>query len=296
MSNAPPVAIGLPLYNTTEHLPEALESLASQTHADFRLVMTDDSTNDEVERLARHFVTTDHRFSYERNDRRLGLTRNWRRAFERATAQVRGAEFFAWASDHDVWHPRWLEVLLRESRRRPDAACVYPRAAVLRAGRELSVRPPSIDTTDLVRHGDLVSSMARRTRAGYMIYGLFRADAVRGAGKFRQVLYADRLLLTEVALRGAIVEVPEILWYKRPTGVFSVERQRQACFPGRVPVSARLPWWTVHAGVLTAQLGLRGTAQPAIRRRSAVPFGARYAWHNGRVALASARRRRASGG
>lgn len=281
MSSLPPVAIGLPLYDPAEHLPEALESLATQTHADFRLVMTNDSTDAGVERVARFYADADPRFSYERNEHRLGLTLNWRRAFERATAQVPTAEYFAWVSDHDVWHPRWLEVLLREALRRPDAACVYPRAAVLGASRELSVRSPSIDTTELVRSRDLVSSMARRTRAGYIVYGLFRADAVRAAGKFRHVLYADRLLLTEVALRGAIVEVPEILWYKRPTGVFSAERQRRACFPARVPLSARLPWWTVHAGVLAGQQG--------------VAFGARYAWHNGRVALSSARRRRASG-
>ena len=43
-------------------------------------------------------------------------------------------------------------------------------------------------------------AMSRKMRAGQMIYGLFRVDAVRRAGGFRDTLYADRLLLCEVAL------------------------------------------------------------------------------------------------
>ena len=42
---------------------------------------------------------------------------NWRRAFTLANERFKGFELFAWASDHDVWHPRWLEALVSSARR-----------------------------------------------------------------------------------------------------------------------------------------------------------------------------------
>ena len=53
--------------------------------------------------------------------------------------------------------------------------------------------------------------------AGNMVYVLYRADALARAGVFRSVLAPDRLLLTELALQGQFVQVPDVLWYRRFT-------------------------------------------------------------------------------
>ena len=43
------------------------------------------------------------------------MVRNWRKCFERARQEYPRSEYFAWVSDHDFWHPRWLEMLVAES-------------------------------------------------------------------------------------------------------------------------------------------------------------------------------------
>lgn len=259
---------GLPLFEQTEHLPEALESLLSQSLGELRIVVVDDSAGSEPARIVARYAERDPRIVLRRNERRLGLTRNWRRVFELALELEPDADYFAWASDHDVWHPRFLEVLVEELDRRPDAVLAAPDAALLGPGGELSPRSPLLDTSQIRSLPGRLAALSRGLRAGQMVYGLFRVEAVRRAGGFRHLLQADRLLLTEAALTGALVRVPETLWYRRQSSAFSLERQRRACFPDGVPVRARLPWPLVHAAALGWSLGLHGTGRPYVSRRA----------------------------
>jgi hypothetical protein len=126
-------------------------------------------------------------------------------------------------------------------------------------------------------------------RAGDAVYGLYRVDAVRRAGGFRRVLYADRLLLAEVALTGSVEHVPEVLWYRRPTARFSKARQRRASFPGRPPLHTWLPWPLVHGAAVAWAGGVRGAYRPLVGRRRAVAAAVAYVATSVAVAVESKR-------
>ncbi|MEJ7892761.1 MAG: glycosyltransferase family 2 protein [Solirubrobacteraceae bacterium] len=274
-SPASRTVFGLPLYNAAEHLPEALDSLLAQTRRDFTVVMVDDSTDDAVEHVARRYAAADPRVHYERNDERLGLTRNWRRAFDRATEIAPEAELFAWASDHDWWHPRWLEVLAATMEARPDAAVAVCMNSRIIDGHvdwrsRPCQRPASLaDTTGIASTQALMRMLRRDLPAGTAVYGLFRVDAVRRAGGFRHVLLADRLVLAEAALSGPIVGIDETLWFRRVTTPFNMERQRRACFPDGPPWYADLPWWIPHAAAIGWHHGVPGQGRRGISAAAA---------------------------
>ena len=99
------VVIGVPLYNHADDLPETLESLLIQSYRGFRLVCVDDQSTDATGDIVQRYAAQDARIVYTRNPARLGMIDNWRRAFELALADTPNAEYFAWASDHDIWHP-----------------------------------------------------------------------------------------------------------------------------------------------------------------------------------------------
>ena len=107
----PRVILGSPLFNHAAHFREAIESVLNQTFADFALVLVDDCSTDETPQIAREYEALDSRVSYRRNDVRLGLIDNSRKAFDLARERHPEAEYFAWISDHDLWHPRWLQEL-----------------------------------------------------------------------------------------------------------------------------------------------------------------------------------------
>ncbi|MGH7555147.1 MAG: glycosyltransferase, partial [Longimicrobiales bacterium] len=217
---------------------------------------------------------------------RRGMVAAWRSAFEQATA--RGARYFAWASDHDRWHPRWLETLVGTLQQYPDVVLAYPLTQRIDPGGAPLAKPARPFETFGISDRDARWRLFNRSdavAAGDMVYGLMQVPAMREAGVFREVLCPDRLLLAELTLRGQIRQVPEVLWYRRQFAEGSVERQRSTLFaPGARPPSAVTPPWYMHARSLWATYGRRpnpslpmssGTA-----RRLIAIYAASYAWRH----------------
>jgi glycosyltransferase involved in cell wall biosynthesis len=247
------VVLGMTLYNNARHLPEAIESLLVQTHADFTLVLLDDASSDETEAVARGYASRDPRIKYFRHDSRQAMIATWRDVVHIAMRECPSAEYFAWVSDHDRWHRRWLERLFFELERDPDAVIAYPiTRRIGQTGTELDKGPRLFDTTGCA---DLRARWRHMCHAavgaGDMIYGLIRLSALTRAGIFRRVLRPDRLLIAELILFGGVRQVPEALWFRRESNGASVDRQRHTLVrAGDEPKWFHTPPWFQHSVVL----------------------------------------------
>jgi glycosyltransferase involved in cell wall biosynthesis len=257
----PRAVIGAPLFNHAEHLTAAVESLLAQTFAGFALVLIDDGSTDGTVAVAEELAAGDARVRLVRNERRLGMLANTRRAFELPRALYPDAEFWALGSDHDVWHPRWLETLVGLLDADPGAVLAYP---LTRRIDEHGVpyangKPPwRFDSRDIADPRLRMRAAFRGMAAGDMIYGLFRMDALAAVGTYRPVLVPDRLLLSELALRGTFAQAETVLWERRFRGLAELERQRRAFFLDAAPRYTYLPWWLQHAGVFAWSYGVEG--------------------------------------
>ena len=239
MSRSPRVALGMPAYHRPDTMARTLESLLSQTYKDFAVVITDDRPSPEVQAIVETYRALDDRIQYEANPSRLGMIENWRRAFERSRARCPHSKYFAWVSDHDILHPRWLEALVAALDAHPQVVLAYP--GIMRIYKQERRRKSDMgDTVGVVSRTRRLETALTLTTAGNAIYGLFRADALRRAGVFRPVLAPDRQVLCEMAALGQFTQVQEPLWYREVARAFSYGRQRAMFFPGRSPL-AHLP-------------------------------------------------------
>jgi glycosyltransferase involved in cell wall biosynthesis len=263
IATSPDVVFGVPLYNHAHRLRESIESLLSQKCRSFAIVLVDDQSSDNTNRIAMEYAERCPNVHYHRNDKRLGLARNWRKAFLLAREKYPGLKYFAWGSDHDVWHPRWLPAMIRALENDPQAVLAYPlNVRLTDEGNEFGVRPRRFDTRGVAGQGSRLLRSIWRMRAGDMVYGLFRADALERGGVFRGVLLPDRLLLAELSLVGEFVQVPQLLWYRRYRLKVSVGRQRKSIFPDRGPAYSFLPWWLVHGLAMAWSWGIVGVGRP----------------------------------
>ena len=268
----------MPAYKRPDKLPETLESLLAQTYEDFAIVIVDDGPSPETSAVVEAYAAHDARISYEPNPVRLGMVGNWRKAFERGRALFPGAEYFAWASDHDVWHPRWLEALVGVMDVEPQAVVAYPRT--IRVYPTYRRRePPPLDTSGVLAPRERLR-LATNMTAGSCIYGLIRASALERTGVFRPVLMPDRLQLVALSILGTFRFVPEPLWYREVAGGFSFERQRRMLFPARTPWHTYLPVSVQHSGVLLWDLVVRGGATAG--RLAGLAYVCLHLWHAGR--------------
>jgi glycosyltransferase involved in cell wall biosynthesis len=250
---SPRVVFGMTLYNNARHLPAALESLLAQTDPDFGLVMVDDASSDATEAVARAYVERDRRLRYVRHAARRGMVPSWRNAFEQSVTEFPSATAFAWASDHDWWHPEWLARVGEALRSRVDVVLAYALTQrVDDALQPLDKPPKAFDTTALDGPAQRVLAFASEpVGAGDMVYGLMRIDALRRAGVFRPVMQPDRLLMIELALAGRFAQVPEVLWLRRQPATPSVTKQRSTLFAEKeAPRGLDRPVWWQHGAVL----------------------------------------------
>jgi glycosyltransferase involved in cell wall biosynthesis len=273
------VVFGLPAYEGAAHVAEALESLLAQDHDDLAVIVVDDASSDATAEIVERYAAADPRVTVVRNPRRVGMVENWRRCFTLARDRHPEASHFAWASDHDAWHPRWLGVMLAEFARTPGAVLAYPaNVRISETGAQL--RPPverrggrirakttwSFETRGERRPGRRFRAAVGGMSAGNMVYGLWNADALERAGIFEPVLAPDRLVVAQAALEGEFVQSREILWYRRFRIETSSDRQRRALFTGsEAGWRARWPWWASHAVLIARHRGpLRGLEYAAL--------------------------------
>jgi glycosyltransferase involved in cell wall biosynthesis len=264
----PRTVLGLTIYGDGAHLAEAVESILAQTARDFVLLMLDDGSPDRrAEALALEYVRRDARVTYWRHAERQGMIATWREVAETARTRYPGAEFFAWVSDHDRWDARWLERMVQALDRAPAAVLAYPQTQLIdRDGEQVGKEPRVFDTGGLAEVGDRWRRFCwQGYGSGDMVYGLMRASALAGAGTFRLVRSPDRLLMAELTLQGRIVQVPELLWWRRQSSAASVSRQSTTLVAGAPPRHFAWPPSVQHAAVLWRhyRTAVRADAGPA---------------------------------
>lgn len=237
------------LYNNARHLREAADSLLGQTRGDFVLLMLDDGSSDDTPEVAQVIAAADPRVRYIRHDARQGMVATWHEVAATAAREYPLAPYFAWASDHDRWAPRWLEMLVPVLDADQAAVLVYPSTLRMDDDGQFGEKEPrSFDTAGLRKPVDRFRRFCwDGVGSGDMVYGLMRTAVLMKAGIFRPVLNPDRLLVAELCLQGTIQQVDSPLWFRRRSAVASVARQRNTLFAAQPPAGFWMPSVLQHA-------------------------------------------------
>ena len=206
----PIVSIGLPVHNGAQHVAEAIEAILGQTLADFELIVSDNASTDATPAICARYAAADSRIRYHRHERNLGAAHNFNFVFRRATGK-----YFKWAAHDDLVHPTYLERCVAALEAAPDAVLCQSLVRIADAGnpcRELYDH--TAFGTDRPRQSERLAARLRARRC-MDVFGVIRADALRGTALIADHVGADRTLLIELALRGRFLGVPELLFVNR---------------------------------------------------------------------------------
>jgi glycosyltransferase involved in cell wall biosynthesis len=212
-NTAPLVSIGMPVYNGARFIRKALDSILAQTHTDFELLISDNCSTDDTHDICRTYAEYDTRIRLFRNERNQGATANYNRVLALAHGK-----YFRYAAHDDVLAPtnleRCVEVLERES----EVILCYPRMRRIDTQGQII---DSVSTSLPLRDKDPVKRWIRFHQLcddGSVcdpIFGLFRSNVLRSMPGLGNFISHDMVLLGEIALRGEIHEVPEVLFFER---------------------------------------------------------------------------------
>lgn len=105
----PKVSIILPVYNVEKYISHCLDSIVSQSYADFEVIAVDDCSPDRSIAIVEDYAKHDDRIRIVKKEHSgLGLTRN--KGLEEATG-----EFILFVDSDDFLSPKALEILVRKA-------------------------------------------------------------------------------------------------------------------------------------------------------------------------------------
>jgi glycosyltransferase involved in cell wall biosynthesis len=115
----PLVSICIPTFNYGRFLPEAVQSVLSQSFSDFELIVVDNASTDATEELMETFVRSDPRIRFYRNSENIGIVKNFNRALGHAAG-----DYVKILCADDLLAPSALERSLAAIRSNPEVSLV----------------------------------------------------------------------------------------------------------------------------------------------------------------------------
>lgn len=220
---APKVSIGLPVFNGEPFLTGALDALLAQSFTDYELIICDNASSDGTAAICRELASRDRRVRYIRHAENIGVTRNFNRVFE-----LSRAPYFHWAAADDLCAPELLQRLVAVLDARPEVALCYSRTREIDAdGRTLREYSDGLHVEQPEPHRRYAACLWNIHMCNPN-FGLYRATALRMTGLEGNYSNSDIVMLCAASLHGAMVEIPEVLFYRRVHAGMTVQRHPDA--------------------------------------------------------------------
>jgi len=217
---SPTVTLVVPNFNHAHYLPESLGSIVSQTRAPDRVIIIDDCSTDESIAVISRFLADRPSWRLIRHETNKGVVRGQNEAL--AAAET---EWVGFLGADDALHPTYLERVMAQAARVPEAGLVFACCEIIgpegRLGKRM-LRPMMLpasastflnpaDVQQILRVGDNYFSGTT---------SLYRRGALQALGGFDVKLgsFSDAFLARRLALTYGSYFIADALGYWRIHG------------------------------------------------------------------------------
>lgn len=200
MKSQPRVSIVMPCYNAEAHLPKSIGSVLAQTFKAWELIAVDDGSTDNTRSWLQN--QTDERIrTFSQINKGVSAARN-------AGLTHCTGDYTAFLDADDTWSPDFLQSMVSVLDENPDAVlayCGWQNLGIAGSRGEPFIPPDYQDST---------KTLALLEGCRWPIHAcLTRRSTIEAVGGFdpRLKIGEDYLLWMEVAARGRIIRVPNVL-------------------------------------------------------------------------------------
>ena len=212
------ITIGMPVYNGEENLEEAIGSILSQTYTNFELIIADDCSTDKSREIYEKYSKKDKRIKVFRHKKNIGFIENFNFVLKKATSP-----YFIWAAQDDIRDKNALKELLKLHKKFPDAVLAVSHYKNIYKQKKYVVFPK-----EKINNNSTASSIIAFLKSGNLsfFYGLHKTENLKKSGGYLAdsrpfFKSSDFLSIYKPLLTGKFVYTPQVLFYKRDTGLFT---------------------------------------------------------------------------
>ncbi len=181
MGSEPLVSICIPSYNNEDVIAATLESVQNQTYSNFEILITDDCSTDRTISAIEKF--SDPRIHVVKNERNLGIGRNWQKALSAATGT-----YVKLLCGDDILYPDCLrrQVQALENPTNSGITLAVCACDVINTNNEIILRRRSRIGTGRVKGTQVIRDCVRRGTnfVGEPAVGLFRRNIANLSATF----------------------------------------------------------------------------------------------------------------
>ncbi len=274
---APPISVGVPVYNGEKYLRVALDGLLKQTFTDFEIIICDNASTDLTQAICLEYAARDPRIRYVRNAKNIGANSNFHYVFT-----LGRGKYFQWNSVDDYFAATYLEKCKEVLDSDPRAVLCCAKVSVI--DESGAIIEESRDAQELLQ-----ASAAQRFKQKFAqdarnntLYGLIRSDVLRKTKVVENYTGSDNVLMEHLALYGRFREVPEYLFFRRThpdafTYAPTIERIREFYAPEAISGGERF-------GVIASRHVIEyfrvifSTPLPLLEKLELLGFLLRFVW------------------
>lgn len=127
----PSVSVIMPAFNAGKTIESAILSVLSQTYRDFELIIVNDCSTDDTEKIINKFKEKDERIVYIKNEQNSGVSYSRNNAIKYAKGK-----WIAFLDSDDIWIKDKLEKQINLAEKNSDAVLVYTASSFITANGE----------------------------------------------------------------------------------------------------------------------------------------------------------------
>lgn len=213
-AQSPTVSVMIPYYNCKEYIVETIQSVLSQSHQNFEIIIVDDGSDPEHADYLKGFLADKPAIRYAvQNNQGVAAARNH-------AARLAGGKYFLFLDSDDLILPDYIEKCLTVLENNPDCKLVYPLAEYFDAQEGLW-NLPDYDGLESLLKGNRIP-----------IISMHRAEDFVSLGGFDENLTTHEdwdLWIRLLSNGGTVIRIPEVLfrYRKRRDGSSLINRLEQ---------------------------------------------------------------------
>ena len=195
------LVVGLPVHNERRYIEETLKSLARQDHADFKVLISDNASDDGSGELCASFAAQDSRFIYVRQPQNIGAAGNFNFCLDASSS-----EHFMWCGAHDTLSDNFLSTMSKALNDDPEVALAFgsrvaidERSAPIEEVRAKERYVYRFSSNRYLRYAQVACAMSECT----IVYGVFRRRYLAGF-VIERVQSCDKVLLSHALFHGTL--------------------------------------------------------------------------------------------
>ena len=213
-AQSPTVSVMIPYYNCKEYIVETIQSVLSQSHQNFEIIIVDDGSDPEHADYLREFLADKPAIRYAvQNNQGVAAARNH-------AARLAGGKYFLFLDSDDLILPDYIEKCVTVLENNSDCKLVYPLAEYFDAQEGLW-NLPDYDGLESLLKGNRIP-----------IISMHRAEDFVSLGGFDENLTTHEdwdFWIRLLSNGGTVIRIPEVLfrYRKRRDGSSLINRLEQ---------------------------------------------------------------------